>query len=175
MRVIGVDPGYDRLGVAVVAFAADGKEVVLHSTCIESERNTPLPERIHFLGQQFAALLEHHQPNALAIETLFFNQNRTTAIGVAAVRGMVMYLAKQSGCAVYEFGPQEIKVALTGYGKSDKVAVTEMVKRLVRNVPIAALDDEYDAIAVATTCLASHGRTGKITPWKYCMYFPWLD
>ena len=159
MRVVGVDPGYDRLGVAVVEFAEDGKETVLHSTCIETDKKAALDDRIHALGTAFTEILEKYSPDTLGIETLFFNQNRTTAIGVAAARGVIVYLAKQHNCVVYEFGPQEIKVALTGYGKSDKKAVTEMVGRLVRNVPDNALDDEYDAIAVATTCLATHGRT----------------
>jgi Holliday junction resolvasome RuvABC endonuclease subunit len=70
-----------------------------------------------------------------------------------------MYIAQTAGCTVYEFGPQEIKVAVTGYGKSDKTAVIDMVRRLAKNVPDSALDDEYDAIAVGITCLAQHGRT----------------
>jgi crossover junction endodeoxyribonuclease RuvC len=159
MRVIGVDPGYDRLGVAVLEYTTNGKETVLFSTCVETDKKQSLPDRIHTLGKVFAEIVEQYDPDTLAIETLFFNQNRTTAIGVAAVRGVIMYLAKQSGCEVFEYGPQEIKVAITGYGNSDKAAVTDMVQRLVANAPTGKLDDEYDAIAVATTCLATHGRT----------------
>jgi crossover junction endodeoxyribonuclease RuvC len=72
------------------------------------------------------------------------------------MRGVLLFLAKEAGCVVYEYGPQEIKVAVTGYGKSDKSAVIDMVKRLVLNTPEDALDDEYDAIAVAVTCLAHY-------------------
>ena len=71
-------------------------------------------------------------------------------------RGIIIFLARQAGCALYEFGPQEIKVAVTGYGKSDKLAVIDMVKRLVKNAPTDALDDEYDAIAVGITAIAHH-------------------
>lgn len=159
MRVIGVDPGYDRLGVAVLEYNTEGTEEVLFSTCIQTDKKTPLPDRIHTLGNEFAHILAAQNPDTLAIETIFFNQNRTTAIGVAAVRGVMMYLAKQAGCSIYEHGPQEIKVAITGYGNSDKSAVTDMVQRLVKNAPKNRLDDEYDAIAVAVTCLATHGRT----------------
>jgi crossover junction endodeoxyribonuclease RuvC len=94
----------------------------------------------------------------MGIETLFFNKNVKTAIGVAQARGTLLYLAKQAGCTVYEFGPQEIKSAVTGYGKSDKQGVIDMIMRLVKNAPVKALDDEYDAIAVGVTCLATHGR-----------------
>lgn len=159
MRVIGVDPGYDRLGVAIVERDDTGTETVLFSTCFQTNKKDSLIDRTYDLGLSFADLLRTYQPDTLAIETLFFNQNRTTAIGVAAVRGALIYLAKDQDCRIYEFGPQEIKVALTGYGKSDKQAVTEMVSRLVRNVPAGRLDDEYDAIAVAATCLATYGRS----------------
>lgn len=157
MRVLGVDPGYDRLGVAVLEYQ-DGKEQVLYSSCIETSRSATLPERLAELGTQLATVLKNHRPTALAIETLFFNKNQKTGIGVAHARGVVVYLAIEAGCAVYEFGPQEIKVAVTGYGNSDKGAVIDMVQRLVPTAPSSALDDEHDAIAVAMTCLAHHGR-----------------
>lgn len=157
MRVIAVDPGYDRLGVAVMEYQ-NGSEVLIHSSCIETDRKESLPDRIYSLGQQFEVLLKTYEPDTLGIETLFFNKNVTTAMGVAQARGTLLYLAKGAGCIVYEFGPQEIKSAVTGYGKSDKTAVIAMVLRLVTNAPLKALDDEYDAIAVAITCLATHGR-----------------
>ena len=158
MRVIGVDPGYDRLGVAILEYDADGKEVVIFSTCIETDKKSSLNERLFTAGSSFTKVLKTYKPDALAIETLFFNQNQKTAIGVAAARGIVIFLAQQYNCLLFEYGPQEVKVALTGYGKSDKQGVMDMVARLVRNVPEKALDDEYDAIAVATTCLAVNGR-----------------
>jgi crossover junction endodeoxyribonuclease RuvC len=157
MRVIAVDPGYDRLGVAVME-NVDGVEVLLYSSCIETNRQDALPERILTLGDEFARMLTEFQPDALAIETLFFNKNIKTAIGVAQARGALLYLAKKVGCHIYEFGPQEIKTAVTGYGKSDKKAVIDMIIRLVKNAPEKALDDEYDAIAIGVTCLATYGR-----------------
>lgn len=157
MRVIAIDPGYDRLGVAIMEYTG-GSEVLLYSTCIESSRNDTLPDRLLTIGNRFQEIVTEFTPDALAIETLFFNKNIKTAIGVAQARGTLLYLAKKAGCAVYEFGPQEIKTAVTGYGKSDKKAVIEMILRLIKNAPPKALDDEYDAIAVGITCLATHGR-----------------
>jgi crossover junction endodeoxyribonuclease RuvC len=104
-------------------------------------------------------LITIHQPDTVAIETLFFNKNIKTAIGVAQARGIIIYLAKAAHCTVYEFGPQEIKVAVTGYGSSDKAAVFSMLHRLIPNLPVGVLDDEYDAIAVGITCLAQYGRS----------------
>jgi crossover junction endodeoxyribonuclease RuvC len=158
MRVISIDPGYDRLGVAVMESSPQG-EVLLYSACIETNRADNLPERLVTIGEEFSRLLIEYRPDALGIETLFFNKNIKTAIGVAQARGTLLYLAKKASCTIYEFGPQEIKTAVTGYGKSDKKAVIDMVIRLVPGAPKTALDDEYDAIAVGVTCLATYGRT----------------
>lgn len=155
MKVLAIDPGYDRLGVAVME-KKDGKEILIHSECIETKKADTLIKRLHVAGLRIEELLLEHKPNAVGIETLFFNKNQKTAIGVAQIRGIIIYLASKAGCAIYEFGPQEIKVAVTGYGKSDKKGVIEMVKRLVAEVPEDALDDEYDAIAVGITCLAHY-------------------
>ena len=156
MRVLAVDPGYDRLGVAVMELR-DGKEKLIHSECILTDKDTELNARLHSLGNAFEALIAEHKPDCVGIETLFFNKNIKTALGVAQARGIIMYLAKCAGCDVYEYGPQEIKIAVTGYGKSDKAAVIDMVMRLIPDAPLDALDDEYDAIAVGITTLA-HNR-----------------
>lgn len=156
MKVLAVDPGYDRFGVAVVE-KQNGKEHVLYSACVETDKNQGIPDRIHHIGQVFAGLIKEHQPDLIGMETLFFNKNQTTAISVAQVRGVIMYLCRSAGIELVEFGPQEIKVAVTGYGKSDKTAVIDMIRRLATNVPSKALDDEYDAIAVGITAIA-HSR-----------------
>jgi len=155
MRVLAIDPGYDRLGVAIME-KSENKEKLIHSECITTNPKDSIPARLLMLGEKLELLIAEYQPNAIGIETLFFNSNQKTAIGVAQARGIIIYLALKAGCTVYEFGPQEIKVAVTGYGKSDKKAVIDMVKRLVEDVPDGALDDEYDAIAVGITCLAHH-------------------
>lgn len=155
MRVIAIDPGYDRLGVSVMEHWPGGEKLIF-SDCITTDKTLPLSERINTIGSELTSLLEKHSPDALAIETLFFNKNVKTALGVAQARGVIIFIATQAKMRVYEFSPQEIKIATTGYGNSDKNAMIEMVKRLVPNAPTKALDDEYDAIAVGITCLAHH-------------------
>ena len=157
MKVLAIDPGYDRIGIAVLENSAGG-EILHYSSCFETDKKAAFSDRLYALGVFVEKLLQEHTPDAVAIETLFFNKNIKTAIGVAQARGILLYLAKKSHCQVYEFGPQEIKIATTGYGKSDKSAIIAMVKRLVKNVPENALDDEYDAIAVGITCLAHHAQ-----------------
>jgi crossover junction endodeoxyribonuclease RuvC len=155
MKVLAIDPGYDRLGMAVIEHNL-GNEHLLFSNCFLTDKKADLNERLYAIGVECERILLQYKPEAVAIETLFFNKNIKTGIGVAQARGIIIYTAKQHGATVYEFSPQEIKVAATGYGKSDKQAVIMMVKKLVKNVPENALDDEYDAIAVGITCLAHH-------------------
>ena len=114
--------------------------------------------RFKQVGNTITQTVRDFNVDTLGIETLFFNKNVKTAMSVAEARGIIIYTAIEAGCQVYEFSPQAIKIATTGYGNSDKVAVTAMVKQLIADVPTNALDDEYDAIAVGITCLAHHGR-----------------
>lgn len=158
MRVLAIDPGYDRLGLAIIENSPQG-EVLIYSSCFETDKKADLNERIYSLGVEVESILKKYKPDTLGIETLFFNKNIKTGIGVAQARGAVIYIAQKYKCKVYEFGPQEIKVAVTGYGKSDKNAVILMLKRLIKGIPEKALDDEYDAIAVGVTCLAHYSNT----------------
>lgn len=154
MKILAIDPGYDRIGVAVLE-KNNGKDICIFSTCIQTDRSLKHTERLFYVGNAMRALIQEHAPTHCAIEKLFFNKNQKTVMAVAEVRGALIYLAHEYGLALHEYGPQEIKVAMTGYGKSDKSAVQDMIMRLVVNAPEKALDDEYDAIAVGVTCLAS--------------------
>lgn len=157
MRFLGIDPGYDRLGVAIVEKSPNQRERVVFSECFETDKETDLFSRLQQVGVRISELIKQFKPQAVALETLFFNTNKKTAMTVAAARGIIIFIAKESGCDVYEYHPQEIKVAITGYGKSDKTAVTSMVKQLVDNCPEIAKDDEFDAIATAVAGLAHNG------------------
>jgi crossover junction endodeoxyribonuclease RuvC len=157
MRVIGIDPGYDRLGVAVVE-RQDGSERLLFSTCIEPERSLPLPERIAEGARAVADILDKYRPDAAAIEKTFFNKNQKTAIAVSEARGALLYVVIEAGVSVAEYTPQEIKIAVTGYGRSDKRGIADMVPRLVALGGERRGDDELDAIAAALTHLASVGN-----------------
>lgn len=157
MRVLAIDPGYDRVGVAVMEYQQ--RETILYSTCLETDRTKPIPHRLQYIGESIEAIIFKYQPDTCALEKVFFNKNIKTAIAVAEARGVMLYIAQKAKCQVYEFGPQEIKIATTGHGGSCKEDVQAMVMRLVSNTPPSALDDEYDAIAVGVTCLAHYGRT----------------
>lgn len=153
MRIIGIDPGYDRLGMAMVE-KNGGAEQVVFSACLTSDKKAGLPARYLSLGQELERLIRKYRPDKLAIEKLFFTTNQKTASQVSEVRGFIIYLAAKSSLDVVEYTPLQIKSTITGYGKADKNQVIEMVKRLVKLNDSKKTDDEYDAIAVALTALA---------------------
>lgn len=155
MRILAVDPGYGRLGIAILE-NLNGKTEVLFSSCLTTKKNESSVTRLQVLGGAIEKIIKKYRPEALAIETLFFEKNQKTAMGVAEARGMVIYLAGKSNMEVFEYLPNQIKLAVTSYGRSDKRQVIEMVKRLVDFNKPKALDDEYDAIAVGLTHLAIH-------------------
>jgi len=131
-----------------------GKEKVLFSSCIRTDKKKPLSERIFFLGKEVAALIESYKPEALATETLYFSANQKTAMGVAEARGVILYEASKAGIPIYEYTPIQIKIAVTGYGKAAKADVLKMTSLLVELPKKKTLDDEIDAIAIGLTCFA---------------------
>ncbi len=154
--ILAIDPGFDRLGVAVLT-KEDNKEKLLFSECISTNPKDSRGKRLGVIGTRVREIIEEWNPKNLAIESLFFNKNTTSAIGVAEARGVIIYEAESHGLEISEYGPQAIKIAVTGYGKADKVQIETMVRRLVK-VPETKgkrLDDELDAIAVGITHLAS--------------------
>jgi len=153
MRVISIDPGYGRCGVAVVSGTANKQECE-YSECIETDSKTEFTDRLVEICATVRTLIKKYQPDALAIEKLFFNQNTATAMQVAQVKGALILVAKEEGLETYDYAPQEIKTAVVGYGKSPKAQMIQMVGQLVDVRSEAKHDDEYDAIAVGITHLA---------------------
>ncbi len=155
-RVLAFDPGFERLGAAVVE-KINGKEMLVHSECIRTSASLPFHERLGELGVAAQRLIAEFAPSVMSLEDIYFAKNAKTAMKVAEVRGMLMYIAAVHKLLLFEYTPLQVKVAITGYGQSDKKAVAHMVARLVTLPSRKRLDDEIDAIAVGLTCLA-HSR-----------------
>ncbi len=155
-RVLAIDPGFDRVGVAILS-EKDGEPILLYSECIETKPKDEREKRLLMIGSRLDVVIKEWAPAVLAIETLFFNSNTSSALGVAEARGVIIFQAMRAGLKVFEYSPQAIKIAVTGYGKADKVSVENMVQKLVK-VPETKTrrhDDELDAIAVGITHLAT--------------------
>jgi len=149
MRILAIDPGYERVGIAIL-----GKDTLVFSECYKTSAKLDFSERLGLLGQEIGAIIKKYKPMALAIETLFLTTNQKTAMRVAEARGVIIYEAQKAGLKIFEYTPLEIKIAVTGYGKSDKKSVINMVKKLIKINENKNSDDEIDAIAVGLTCFA---------------------
>jgi len=153
-RILSFDPGFERLGVAVLE-KQNGKDFLLFSDCLRTDAALPFTERLRLLGDATVDMLKKWQPSAVALEDVYFAKNAKTAMRIAEVRGMLIYLTTAHDVPLFQYTPLQVKVATTGYGKSDKSAVAMMVSRLIELPPKKRLDDELDAIAVGLTCLSS--------------------
>ena len=152
--VLAIDPGFDRVGVALLKRGK--KEEVLFSTCIITSPKQNHEDRLSHIGLSLKKIISQWSPDSLAIEKLFFNQNTTSAMKVAEARGVILYEATLGKLNIYEYSPQDIKIAVTGYGKASKGQVEAMVLKLVdvKDDKKKRLDDEMDAIALGITHLA---------------------
>jgi crossover junction endodeoxyribonuclease RuvC len=152
MKILAIDPGYGRCGVAVVE-KTSGKERLLFSECIETSSKKTFPERLGEVISECERVLLKEKPESVAIEKLYFATNQKTAMQVAEVRGALISLATIHGLPVSEYTPMQVKAAL-GYGKADKKQVAKMLHMLVTIDKPIRHDDEYDAIAIGITHLA---------------------
>ncbi|MEK7095466.1 MAG: crossover junction endodeoxyribonuclease RuvC [Patescibacteria group bacterium] len=159
MKVLGIDPGYDRMGLAVIEKNPKQKECLIYSDCLQTSSKDSFYIRLEQVGSEISKIIEKYEPDILAIESLFITKNQKTAMRVSEARGVIMYEAIKHGIKVCEYTPLQIKVAVTGYGSSDKTHVIKMIPLLVKLPEKKARDDEYDAIAVALSCLASEGKS----------------
>lgn len=154
MICIAIDPGYDRVGIAVVEKKVSGKEQVLFSECFQTDKKKGIGERIFSVSERLDLLINEYKPESFVIEGLFFSKNTKTALSVAEARGAFINLAHQKKLSVFEYTPNQIKVAVTGYGKATKQDIFFMVEKLVNLKDRKRIDDELDAIAVALTYFA---------------------
>jgi crossover junction endodeoxyribonuclease RuvC len=150
VRVLGIDPGYDRCGFAVVSCTPQGRNVqLLGSGTLRTSRSQTLPQRLHSLGRQVEAVIAQWKPDEVAVEELFYNRNVKTVIEVSQARGVILERAAAQRVKVAEYSPTVIKSQLTGNGRALKSQVAYMVTRLTGVKQGMKLDDEMDAIAVA--------------------------
>ncbi len=148
MRILGFDPGYGRLGFGVIDVTR-GKATAVTFGVITTKAGEKQGKRLLEINDDAESLIKAHQPDVIAIEELFFAKNVTTALKVAEVRGILLYLAAKYGISVQEVKPVEVKMALTGYGKADKRQMQDMVKAVFGLSKIPKPDDAADALAIA--------------------------
>jgi crossover junction endodeoxyribonuclease RuvC len=154
--ILSIDPGYERLGMAILKKDTGGKIQLLHSECFKTLATENFADRLIQIGTHIQKIIQENKPTCLSIESLFLQNNQKTVMKVSETKGVIMYIAKINGLSVFEFTPLQIKSAVTGSGKSDKTSVQKMVILQVPEVKHKdkMLDDEYDAIACGLTYFA---------------------
>lgn len=152
MKILAIDPGFDRLGMAVISGTASCPEFIYGKCVIPKEGK--LPERLAEVFYAVDMAVQKYNPDIVAVETLFFSVNKKTALNVAHARGAVLVAASTNNIPVTEYSPQEVKLAVTGYGNAKKEAVARMVEKLIMLPKQKRFDDEIDAIALGITALA---------------------
>ena len=148
MIVIGIDPGVARLGYGVIK-VDKGVVTPLCYGCIQTQAGKRQAERLLVIYTEITALFAKYPPDFLAIEKLFFTKNVTSAMSVSEVRGVILLAAEQHHIPVEEYTPNQIKQAITGSGRADKVQMQEMIKRLLHLDEIPKPDDAADGLSIA--------------------------
>lgn len=146
--VLGLDPGTAITGYGLVQEEGDALRAVAFGV-IRTEPDVPLPQRLASLYAQLSELVHTYQPDAAAVEELFFSRNVRTAMAVGQARGVVLLALAQANIPLDEYTPRQVKQAVAGYGSAAKDQVQEMVRLLLNLPDVPQPDDAADALAIA--------------------------
>lgn len=159
VKILGIDPGTTRLGYAVISGTPSAPLLV--ASGVIGDRNLSKEKRLWHIHRGLLVVIKEFMPDVIALEKLFFSKNVKTAMMVAEARGVILLTAQSANLKVYEYAPQEIKIALTSRGNADKKQVAAMAKAVLKTNYTPRWDDESDAMAIAITGLACYRVTAK--------------
>lgn len=156
MRILGIDPGYGITGYSIIDYIGN-KFKLIASGAIKTEAKMSFPLRLSEIFTDLNLIIDEYQPDAISVEELFFNNNVKTAINVAQARGVILVVGCQRQIPTYEYTPLQVKQAVVGYGRADKIQVQKMVKTILNVEKLPKLDDITDSMAIAI-CHAHSAR-----------------
>lgn len=148
ITLLGIDPGYDRLGWCITQLSGQ-KTIIVTSGCIETDTSQNIYTRYLAIDTALSSIIKTYTPTECGIETLFFTKNEKTVMKVSEVRGVVMSCLLRNNVEIFDYTPMQIKSAITGNGRAGKPEVERMITLLTRCEKLPKLDDEVDAIATA--------------------------
>ncbi len=152
MRVIGIDPGTGILGFGIIETDPNKKHPhLVDAGVIRTPAKQADALRLVTIYDELSSIIAATKPQAMAVETLFFAQNITTAMTVSQARGVVLLCGQQAGLPIFDYTPLQIKMALTGYGRAEKKQIQEMVRVILQLASIPQPDDCADALACSIT------------------------
>lgn len=147
MIILGLDPGIARTGFG--AIDTEREQQFLRCGCLTTPSDLGSPDRLHMIGQDVTTLIKDIKPDLAVVETVFFGNNRKTAMGTAETRGVLLYVLRSHNIPVHSLTPLQIKSRLTGYGQADKHQVQHLVTRRLGLSITPQPDDAADALAAA--------------------------
>jgi len=156
MIILGLDPGTATTGFGVIEIVEKDYRLLDYG-CITTSKTHALAERLNQISKDLQEIVEMWKPQQIAIEEIFFSKNIKSAMHVAHARGALMQKLSSEGYDIHEYKPQQIKEAVCGYGKAEKIQVQKMVQLLLHMENLPRPDDAADALAVAI-CHANHAR-----------------
>lgn len=159
LRVLGVDPGLTRCGLAVVDVAANRQATLVAVGVVGTPPEDPLDRRLLMISTSIEEWLDLHEPAVLAVERVFSQLNVSTVMGTAQASGVVIAAAARRGVPVALHTPTEVKAAVTGSGTANKASVTKMVTKILRLEHAPRPADAADALALAITHAWRSGPT----------------
>jgi crossover junction endodeoxyribonuclease RuvC len=154
MFVLGIDPGLTRTGYGIVE-SQGGRDRAIVAGVIRTDPNLSAAERLVELRSDIESIVEEYDLDAAAIEQVFVNRNRNTAMAVARASGVIMEVIAQRGIPVAEYTPSQMKMAVTGSGSADKQQVNAVVAMRLGLSGIEGPADVADALGIAM-CHAQH-------------------
>lgn len=168
MLILGIDPGTAMIGFGLLEIKKTDRGNrscrALTFGCLKTSPRDSTAERLNDLHKQLSNLIKKHQPDAIAVEELFFFKNAKTAIKVSQARGVILLTAQQNHLTIYEYTPLQVKQAITGYGLAQKQQIQQMVKAILGLKEIPKPDDAADALAIAICCAHSCKTETKLRP-----------
>lgn len=148
MVILGIDPGYAIVGYGVIDYRNNHFSVIDYGAIL-TDAKTPFNERLEIIYDKLTSLIEKHNPEAMAIEKVFYNSNAKTVIDVSQARGVIMLAAQKKKLPAFEYTPLQVKQSVVGYGRAEKKQVQEMTKRILALEKVPKPDDTADALAMA--------------------------
>lgn len=150
MKVLGIDPGYGRLGWAIVE-GDRSKQSLIKYGCLETSPQDSINVRLEEIYDHTVDLIQEHKPDGVAVEELYFSKNVKTAIDVSQARGVILLAVVKQKIDCFNYNPMEIKNTVVGYGKASKQQMQMMIKSQLHLKSVPKPDDAADACAVALT------------------------
>ncbi len=157
MKILGIDPGYERVGFGLIECDANKRYHAKDWGIISTSKHESDASRLHGIHTAMISLLEQTQPDLAAIEKIFFCRNAKTMVPVAQARGVLLLSFQAHGIPYWEYTPMQVKMNMTGYGKSGKREIQEMVMQLLGMTELPKPDDAADALAIALSCAFEQG------------------